>query len=77
MTAIAMLSTTMLSAQSFNEYKKLAKRGDAKAQYEVGCRYYYGTDVKQNYDKALMWWHKAAEQRNLDAQYSLGLYYII
>jgi len=42
------------------------------AQYRLGVRYYNGQDVTQNYDKALHWLRKAAEQGHAKARSHLG-----
>ena len=49
-----------------------AEQGDAKAQFELGSRYYYGRGVPQNYAEALRWYRKAAEQGDAKAQSALG-----
>jgi len=48
---------------------------DAKAQYELGLKYYNGHGVFQDYAKALEWFRKAAEQGNVEAQHELGVLY--
>lgn len=53
----------------------LAKKGDAAAQNEVGGWYYRGRHVKQNYEEALRWWAKSAEQGNVQAIGNMGLCY--
>lgn len=53
----------------------LAKKGDAKAQNEVGGWYYRGRHVKQNYEEALQWWSKSAKQGNVEAIGNMGLCY--
>lgn len=52
-----------------------AKKGDAKAQNEVGGWYYRGRHVKQNYAEAAQWWAKAAKQGNVKAIGNMGLCY--
>jgi hypothetical protein len=37
--------------------------------------YHYGTGVTQDYQTAIMWYQKAAEQGNDKAQYLLGIMY--
>ena len=44
-------------------------------QVEMGDRYYHGDGVEQDYEQAIFWYTKAAEQGNADAQYNLGLMY--
>ncbi|MCH5318649.1 MAG: sel1 repeat family protein [Paramuribaculum sp.] len=53
-----------------------AKKGNAKAQNELGRWYYMGLhDLKQNYTTAVEWWTKAAKQDNPEAIANLGLCY--
>ena len=54
---------------------KKAEDGDVTAQYDLGNKYYYGTDVKQDYEKATEWYRKAAEQGYARAQGDLGWMY--
>lgn len=61
------------------ELKKLeenAELGNIKAQFLLAERYYNGTDgVEKDYLTACMWYTKAAEQGDPDAQNMLGLCY--
>ena len=45
------------------------------AQYNLGVMYYEGRGVAQNYQQALSWYQKAANQGVAGAQYNLGLIY--
>lgn len=62
-----------------NEYAKqklkLAKKGDAAAQFHLANCYYVGVDVKENERKAAKWYRKSAEQNYADAQFKLGVCY--
>ena len=42
---------------------------------ELGNKYYNGDGVAQDYEKAVKWYRKAAEQGHAEAQYHLGRYY--
>ena len=42
------------------------------AQYNIGLCYEYGRGVTQNYNEAVKWYRKAAEQGNASAQNNLG-----
>ena len=53
----------------------LAESGDAAAQYYVGYALYKGIGVEQNYEEAVTWLEKAADQDDSRAQYYLGLCY--
>ena len=48
---------------------------DAATQNLIGDAFYYGSGVPQDYEKAAVWYRKAAEQGNADAQNSLGVCY--
>ena len=51
-----------------NEEILLAESGDKKAQYALANALY----DKQEYEKAVFWYEKAAKQNHLDAQNNLG-----
>jgi TPR repeat protein len=57
------------------ETTRLAKSGDAEAQYFLGLKYDQGQGVPQNYVEAVKWFRKAAEQGLAEAQFALGLKY--
>jgi len=44
-------------------------------QHNIGTAYYFGRGVKQDYSQAYIWFRKAAEQGNANAQYCLGTLY--
>jgi uncharacterized protein len=50
-----------------------ANKGDANAQFNLGLMYEYGQGVPQDYEEAVKWYKKAAEQNFAGAQYNLGL----
>jgi TPR repeat protein len=52
-----------------------AEGGDAKAQYELGARYYEGKGVAQDYGEAVRWYRKAADQGSARGQYAVGFMY--
>lgn len=52
-----------------------AQRGDAKAQYKLGEKYYSGDGIEEDDGLAAKWYRKAAEQGNAAAQYRLGYMY--
>ena len=62
-------------SNAFEQYKKLAKKGDAKAQNYIGVCYYNGEGVSQDYEKAVEWFLKAAGQGYELAQFHLGYCY--
>lgn len=53
-------------------YKKAADAGSARAQFEMGNRYYDGTGVEIDYQLVEDYWEAAAKQGNIAAQYNLG-----
>jgi hypothetical protein len=52
-----------------------AQAGDSAAEYQVGLEYDKGKEVPQDFDKAAMWYQKAAEQGDAGAEVNLGLLY--
>lgn len=62
--------------QAANLVRGRAEKGDAKAQRDLGSRYFYGTGVPQDYVEAVRWYRKAAEQGEVLAEFSLGLMYV-
>ena len=62
-------------AAALKEFRPLAKKGDAKAQFMLGFMYNKGEGVTQDFKTALKWYTLAAEQGNADAQTMLGLMY--
>ncbi|MCL2042797.1 MAG: sel1 repeat family protein [Treponema sp.] len=49
-----------------------AEQGDAEAQYNLGCYYYFGRVIQKDFEKAVHWLTEAADQGNTGAQYWLG-----
>ncbi|HXC67540.1 MAG TPA: SEL1-like repeat protein, partial [Nitrospiraceae bacterium] len=49
-------------AQAMNHWQPLAAQGDAAAQFNVGLMYRHGQGVTQDFQEALKWYRKAAEQ---------------
>jgi TPR repeat protein len=63
-------------SQNLDAIRARAEQGDANAQFNLGWEYWLGGEkVRQDYDEAVKWWHKAAEQGDAKAQYTLGLRY--
>jgi len=65
----------MTAPVSSDDLLAKATEGDAAAQYDLGWRYYFGEEVEQDYEKAVEWFTKAAEQGHTEAQTSLGVRY--
>ena len=55
----------------FDFQMKLAKKGNAEAQFKVGEMYESGRGVEKNMDQAMKWINKAATQGNRAAGYNL------
>ena len=63
-------------AAALREWRPLAEKGDALAQYHLGVLYRKGRGVPQDDVQARKWYDKAAVQGHAKAQYNLGtLYY--
>ena len=56
-------------------YKRLAEKGGARAQNDLGFMYSIGQGVQQNFKTAAMWYEKSAQQGHTKALINLaGLY---
>ena len=64
-----------VSGQDFQETKRLAERGLAFAQVNLGLMYDNGEGVTENDAEAVRWYRLAAEQGYASGQYNLGLMY--
>ena len=60
-------------ATALHEWRPLAERGDARAQFQLGLLYDNGDGVPRDYAKARQWYEKAAAQGEVKAQFYLGL----
>lgn len=65
------------SHNTFKEYIKAAKKGNADAQWMIGYLYSKGEDVEKDEKKAVYWWRKAAEQGHAQSQLNLGRAYAV
>jgi uncharacterized protein len=52
--------------------RSLADQGSGHAQGVLGCAYFFGEGIPQDYAEAAKWLHKAADQGNAYAQSMLG-----
>ena len=80
--ALIMIAPSVLAQENYKPsprevkaWRKSAKQGDDKAQFNLGLMYAYGQSSPKNYVEALKWYRKSAEQGNSDAQNNLGLIY--
>ena len=62
-------------ALALKEWKPIAEKGYAFAQYNLGIMYEYGNGVPKDYSEAVKWYRLSAEQGYAIGQYSLGLMY--
>ena len=70
---LAELSASIASGKTpENPLERLAKQGDADAQYVMGVGYFNGYGNAKDYKKAFEWYQKAANQGLAKAQFELG-----
>jgi TPR repeat protein len=62
-------------ATAIKEYRPLAERGNAEAQYRIGRLYEFGKGYPQDKAQGIAWIRKAAAQNHADAQQELGVIY--
>jgi len=62
-------------ADAIKEYRPLAERGNAEAQYRIGRMYEFGKGYPQDKAQGIAWIRKAAAQNHADAQQELGFIY--
>lgn len=62
---------------SILELQQKANDGDAQAQFELALCYAKGTNIEKNAELAFEWHKKAAERGYVNAQFALGLYYLL
>jgi len=56
--------------------EKIAREGDARAQFYLGVMYAAGRDIDIDYEKSAEWFEKAAKQGDELAQLNIGLCYM-
>ncbi len=61
--------------RALEEWRPLAKRGNAEAQNMLGYMYRYGQGVTQDFEQARDWYRLAADQGHARAQNNLGAMY--
>lgn len=62
-------------AVAWENYIKAAKRGNVKAQINLGAMYDNGQGVSQNHKEAVKWYKLAATKGSVVAQFNLGAMY--
>jgi uncharacterized protein len=80
--AFVVLTVAVASARAESAFDRrahgvssLARHGDAHAQTTLGFMYATGRGVPQNFELAVDWYRRAADQGDPTAQYLLGLMY--
>ncbi len=78
--ALACVSAMPAHAQMFTDAEVAARMlranaGNAQEQYLLGVMYEQGKGVPQNYDQAMIWYRKAADQKHSAALLSVGNLY--
>ena len=62
--------------QAFGYWEPLALDGHADSQFRVAQLYEKGLGVAQNFEQAITWYDRAAQQNHGAAQYRLGIYHM-
>jgi len=62
---------------ALKEWRPLAEKKNALAQYQIGLLYQHGKGVSKNLVKATTWYRLAAKQNLAQAQSSLGNFYLL
>ena len=60
---------------AYKQWKPIAERGDANAQYNLALLYERGQGVRRDLTQAALWYRKSAEQGAAAAQCTLGNMY--
>jgi TPR repeat protein/CHAT domain-containing protein len=60
---------------AFRTFSRLAARGHAAAQHNLGVLHAEGRGVEHDDRQAIVWWQRAAQQGYVEAQYNLGTMY--
>ena len=56
--------------------QRAAKKGNAKAQFDLAIMYASGDQVKRDESKAFYWFHKSARNGNVEAKYYMGVSFL-
>ena len=64
-------------ATALKEWRPLAEKGSAAAEFNVGLLYYDGHGVAQDFTEAAQWFERSADQGYAKAQYNLGEMYAV
>jgi TPR repeat protein len=64
-------------ATALKEWRPLAEKGSAAAEFNLGLLYYDGRGVSQDFTEAVQWFERSADQGYAKAQYNLGEMYAV
>jgi uncharacterized protein len=67
--------STGAATVEISELRAKAEAGDPIAQFQLGRAYETGKGIRQDNSQAVLWYRKAADQRNAAAENSLGSMY--
>ena len=62
--------------KDFKSLKALAEKGDARAQFQLANKFYYGEGVAKDYAQSFEWASRSAAQDNPKAKYRLASLYV-
>lgn len=62
-------------AVAYRGFRRLAERGDARAQNNLGYMYSNAKGIPRNLAKAIRWYRRSANRGNAQAQFNLGSMY--
>jgi len=62
-------------SQELADLRKAADAGDARKQYALGNKYYFGTGVPKDHDEGMRWLRRAAEHGDAEIQRGVGFIY--
>ena len=62
--------------KDFKSLKALAEKGDARAQFQLANKFYYGEEVAKDYVQSFEWASRSAAQDNPKAKYRLASLYV-
>ncbi len=84
LTSVAGLHNMAASTTDAKQYTALFKKleqqailGNSSAQFDIAVMYQYGIGVEKNAEQALKFYQLAAAQQDLQAEYNLGLLYLL
>ena len=63
------------SPKTVDDVQRVAEKGDAKAQFNLGVMYDNGQGVSKDLAKAIQWYQRAADNGDAKSQFNLGIMY--